>query len=183
MKTLFLSVIVLLSSFAANYLLAQTPPIKWKADSKLSWDNFEAEAAGKMFEAAKSEFKVDFKYQGKVKEGEMIFEFDVTPMFIPEKSWCNKERATYELLMHEQLHFDITELFARKMRKKFREATFSKDNYEAEIKTLYTKTMTELGNYRSVYNSETFFGAKLDKQLLWNDKVANALNAHADYAQ
>ena len=135
MKTLLLSVIILLNFLVTNFLLAQTPPIKWTADNKLSWENFEAKAAGKMFEAAKSEFKVDFKYQGKVKEGEMIFEFDVTPMFIPEKSWCNKERATYELLMHEQLHFDITELFARKMRKKFREATFSKENYEAEIKT------------------------------------------------
>lgn len=183
MKTVFLSISFLLASLVTDFLSAQTPPIKWSTDTKLTWEHFEAEATGKMFEAAKSEFKVDFKYQGKVKEGEMIFEFNVTPLFIPEQSWCNKERVTYELLMHEQLHFDITELFARKMRKKFREATFSKDNYEAEIKTLYTKTMTELGNYRSVYNSETFFGAKLDKQLMWNDKVAAALNAHADYTQ
>jgi predicted HAD superfamily hydrolase len=85
--------------------------------------------------------------------------------------------------MHEQLHFDITELFARKIRKVFRETTFSEDHYEEEIKALYMKCMTELGNYRSVYNSETFFGAKLDKQLMWNDKVAAALNEFVAYTR
>ncbi len=162
-------------------LLSQHPPIDWSPEKKLSWDDFKAAPTGKMFEAAKSEFEIKFKYQGAYKEGKLVFSFDVMPQFIPEESWYNQERATHELLMHEQLHFDITELFARKMRKRFRETTFSEDSYDSEIKALYVKTMTELKNYRSVYNSETFFGAKLDKQLQWNDKVAKTLNELSAY--
>ena len=161
--------------------MAQTESISWDSEKKLSWEDFKAKPTGKMFEAAKSEFKITFKYQGAYKENKLVFSFEVTPQFIPDESWYNHERVTQELLMHEQLHFDITELFARKMRKRFQETEFSTENYDEEIKALYVKTMTELNNYRSVYNSETFFGAKLDKQLQWNEKVANALSELSEY--
>jgi len=170
MKT-FVAVFFILFFFSG----AHTQPIAWNKDRLLTWEDFKAKPTGKMFEAAKSTFEIKFKYQGAYKENELVFEFEVNPVFLPEDSWYNHERATNELLNHEQLHFDITELFARKMRKRLRGAAYSQDNYDSEIKALYKKTITELNNYRSVYNSETFFGAKPDKQQIWNDKVATAL--------
>src|SRR5688500_17461053 len=45
--------------------------------------------------------------------------YDVTAFFNRRKSWARDQSPS--LLAHEQLHFDIAELYARKIRKKIKE--------------------------------------------------------------
>ncbi|MEM1136268.1 MAG: DUF922 domain-containing protein [Bacteroidota bacterium] len=152
-------------------LRAQSETIVWQKGQKLNWSDFKGTPEGKIYEAARSEFKVEFKYSGSSDNGELVFQFDVSALFIPKASWYVADKVSNELLMHEQLHFDITELYARKMRQRFQTAPISKENYKADIKAIYGKVMDELKAYRKQYNNDTLFGANLNKQLQWNSKV------------
>src|ERR1700751_1707415 len=43
----------------------------------------------------------------------------IRAVFFPYKSWKRKGRNDEDILIHEQRHFDIAELYARKLRKSF----------------------------------------------------------------
>src|SRR4051812_25653520 len=58
--------------------------------------------------------------------------FEVHAQFNRNTSWIKKDGANEQLLRHEQLHFDIAELFARKIRLAFRDYQFTSD-YAVEI--------------------------------------------------
>jgi len=53
-----------------------------------------------------------------------------------------KSAKTDYLLNHEQRHFDIAEIFARKLRKELEEYTFNKNNLK-EIENLYKKYLNK----------------------------------------
>ncbi|MDX5347833.1 MAG: DUF922 domain-containing Zn-dependent protease, partial [Hymenobacteraceae bacterium] len=48
------------------------------------------------------------------------FNFIVRSVFVVNESW-SKNKKSEKLLLHEQLHFDLTEVYARKLRKKLSE--------------------------------------------------------------
>jgi hypothetical protein len=60
---------------------------------------------------------ITFGYAVKT-SGERIIDFTTSgeAHFYPNKSWYLKDRRNTYILAHEQLHFDITELYARMFR-------------------------------------------------------------------
>jgi predicted secreted Zn-dependent protease len=79
------------------------------------------------------------------------------------------------VLSHEQLHFDISELFARKMRKIMAETRFT-SNARAEVKAIYKKVLQDLSAFQSLYDHETNYSRDHQKQLAWNNKIKEALS-------
>ncbi|NNE76815.1 MAG: DUF922 domain-containing protein, partial [Pricia sp.] len=108
------------------------------------------------------------------KEGRMYLEFTVGSKFFPNKSWYQPELCDAVILSHEQLHFDISELYARKMRKRLAESQFTQ-NIKAEVKAIYKDVLRELNNFQNKYDRETDFSRNLNQQLIWNKMIANAL--------
>ena len=94
--------------------------------------------------------------------------------FYPNESWYKPDICDDFILGHEQLHFDISELFARKMRRKLRRTSFS-DNVKAEIRKIYKDILKELKDYQELYDWETDFSRNREKQLEWNKKITEAL--------
>ena len=89
--------------------------IEWNEHYKLSWDHFENTVDDGRFGDAGTAVKIIAKpyFVGK------SIEYNVYALFDRQKSWAfEKDDA---LLAHEQLHFDIAELYARKIRKKVEE--------------------------------------------------------------
>ena len=76
---------------------------------------------------------------------------------------------------HEQLHFDITEVYARKLRQELAKTKFSK-NAKAEVKEIYRNILKELNDFQNKYDSETNFSRDTVQQLIWNKKIKKALN-------
>ena len=72
------------------------------------------------------------------------------------------------------MHFDITELFARKMREKLTRPSFS-DNVKAEIREIYKTTLKELSDLQDVYDWETDFSRNKGAQQRWNARITEAL--------
>lgn len=87
-----------------------------------------------------------------------------------------------ELLAHEQLHFDITEAFARRLtvklaplRGKGRDAASAVADLQAQLQSAYDAANTELLTYQNAYDSETRHGTRRKSQKKWSAKAAQLL--------
>ena len=145
--------------------------IEWNEFYKLSWDNFENTVSDDTFGDAGTAVKIIAKpyFVGK------RIEYNVLPLFDRKKSWVYEKDP--DLLAHEQLHFDIAELYARKIRKKVAalQAENNKDlgYYNTEI----NKLLLESNEMDMQYDMETLHGGIKAKQMEWRKKIDKELKA------
>ncbi|MEQ9415218.1 MAG: hypothetical protein RIF39_15390, partial [Cyclobacteriaceae bacterium] len=89
-------------------------PILWSKEKRLSWNDFQANAPKLDSHVALS--RVEIQYESAVdKAGKMTME--IKGVFIKEQSWVKQDRKSESILKHEQYHFNLTEVWARKLRK------------------------------------------------------------------
>lgn len=146
----------------------------WDAHKKLTWNDFKGSIPPDAIPAATTASGISYTYSANFLHHEVQLDFEVNAFFYPNESWYKPAVCNNLILSHEQLHFDISELFARKMRKRLRETSFS-DNVKAEIKSIYNKTLKELSDFQDRYDWETNFSRNREQQLRWNTQVAEAL--------
>ena len=70
----------------------------------------------------------------------MEVDCNIETFFYPESSWYIPETANEVILSHEQLHFDISELFARKMRERVARFSFT-SRVKSEMKKIYEQIL------------------------------------------
>ena len=89
----------------------------WNESRKLTWADFKAQPNYDSNAVALTASGITFGYSVKT-SGKRIVDFSTTveAHFYPKKSWHFKDKSDAYILGHEQLHFDITELYARKFR-------------------------------------------------------------------
>lgn len=148
--------------------------IPWKPDTKLSWFDFRGKPFKTAWAAATTASGISYEFTTWDNEGELALNYKIHTYFYPEQSWYQPELCNAVILSHEQLHFDISELFARKMRKIMEENTFTK-NVKEEVKLIYTGIIKELTAFQKKYDHATNFSRDVEQQLIWNHKIAEAL--------
>ncbi|MEO0787178.1 MAG: DUF922 domain-containing protein, partial [Bacteroidota bacterium] len=83
------------------------------------------------------------------------------------------------ILDHEQRHFDISEIYARKMRKAVYESLTRQDNLQQRMAEIYNDFMRQCSEKQDEYDSEVYYDSK--RQEAWNTWVANELEALEAY--
>jgi len=78
-------------------------------------------------------------------------------------------------LAHEQLHFDITYLVARRFMNKVRELPLTKEDFDSMIQYEYLESFREMNRLQEDFDGETRHGTVISAQLEWNKKVARGL--------
>ncbi len=94
-----------------------------------------------------------------------------------QKSWVRDNAKDYpELLRHEQYHFNLTEVFARKMNE------FIRDKPEADA-TVYNRQLrflsSELNRTQRAYDNQSDHGLNTGLQSIWEYKIDSMLISHA----
>ena len=84
--------------------------------------------------------------------------------------------------MHEQGHFNIAELFARKLRKAYAVYKFNVQTVGKDIDKLFILNKLERTEMDMEYDKETNFSRNRKEQLLWNKKIEIELNNLTKYA-
>ncbi len=102
--------------------------------------------------------------------------------FDKERSW-QKGNGSTALLAHEQLHFDITELYARKLRQHFAAMPDPCAMAEADIRADIQSLVDGWHDEQLRYDSETDHSLDRDGQAVWDKRIRLSLNALARYAQ
>nr|WP_299066771.1 DUF922 domain-containing protein [uncultured Allomuricauda sp.] len=148
--------------------------VLWDSNKRLTWSDFKGKIPPAAVPAATTASGLSYKYSANLIHHEVELDFEVNAYFYPNESWYKPKICDDIILSHEQLHFDIAELFARKMRAKLKRTSFS-DNVKAEIRKIYMETLKELKDFQELYDWETNFSRNTEKQLEWNKKIAEAL--------
>jgi len=148
--------------------------IPWQQGQKLKWSDFRGKVPPDAVPAATTASGISYKYSANLLHHEVELDFEVNAYFYPEESWYKPAVCDTFILGHEQLHFDISELFARKMRGRLRNTTFS-ENVKQEVRDIYQETLKELEAMQDRYDWETNFSRNREAQLRWNARIKEAL--------
>ena len=105
----------------------------------------------------------------------------VTSSFQPLASWLDEGPNTEMLLKYARTTFNLSELSARKLRKKFHENRMGLNAGKAEI--YYSEISEEMSALLSRYSKETDFGNLPEKQDEWDSYIQELLAEYADYCK
>jgi len=174
MKKVICLILFLAVSFS---FIADEPSITWKNTHRLSWKDFRGTPDNSSDIAAITASGISYELAATIAGSKVDVDCKVAAFFYPEKSWYKKELADSVVLAHEQLHFDITELHARKFRKAIERTTFT-ENVKQEMKRLYDNINKELDAYQNRYDTATDYSRDIEKQTEWGIKVAKDLKKY-----
>lgn len=165
--------------FALAGFAQQEEIIPWSADRKLQWSDFKGKYLKTEWAAATTASSISYSFSTYEKDGQVYVDFVVGCEFYPKKSWYRPDMVDDLILSHEQLHFDIAELHARKFRKRLAETRFTA-NIKEEVREIYKEVLKELYIFQNRYDHETNFSRNAEKQLAWNKMIAEALEQGAE---
>ncbi len=170
---------LLLTILFSFFLLPQPNPKKiiWTENQKLTWNDFRGKAQPSANFVASTNSGISFHYSFSLKDNNINVEYTVESFFYPEESWFHPEKVSEYILKHEQTHFDISELYARILRKKLSERNFSK-KVKSEIEAIYRKTEQERRAAQAKFDAETDHSRNTQKEMQWENHIAQQLTAY-----
>ena len=163
--------------FSSN--VKETEVLYWGENGNLSWEDFSGNPRFDLNEiyALTSSGIMDSKG---CEDGKIIF--SIKAYFEKKESWVKSEARTDHILAHEQLHFDITELYARKLRKLLSEMEFQcgeEDRFEKFVSATLENWYNEQKNYDII----TRHSMDRSKQNEWQYRIKMELSLLEEYAE
>jgi hypothetical protein len=153
--------------------------IYWSKNRKLKWHDFQAKLVDSAFItndiAVTSSIINWFGYLDNGKPN-----YKVLVYFKKLKSWTKDTNSIY-ILTHEQMHFNLSEIYARKIRqaiktlRKTNNANFN--DYEKTINQIIKEFQISEENY----DHETNHSRNKTKQLKWENNIKIQLKSLEDY--
>jgi len=105
----------------SSLLLFYTDPVEkftYKERPQLTWNDFKGVPPKNATHFASVNSGMGYRFTSKNIDGKLTIDVDVKTYFYPQLSWKkNSNENNQGLLTHEQLHWDISELYARKLQK------------------------------------------------------------------
>ncbi len=151
--------------------------IPWSNNRRLSWDEFLGEPQRNTDAVASTSTSLGLGYQ--VKNSTLTYQ--ITCDFSKSKSWVLMK--TPYILRHEQGHFDITEVYARKLNKALEEYSLNLRTYKQDINTIYTNIVHEKEMLQDQYDAESDHSRNKKSQMQWLTRIDKMLAATQAYAQ
>lgn len=146
--------------------------IAWNKNKKLDWADYKA-APDPQSDAAAStttHLKVEYRFTNNQ------FAYTIKSSFSQSKSW-GLHKTAY-ILSHEQGHFDIAEIFARKLNKALSNYIFNKRTFQKDLALIYNTIVNEKTKMQNEYDEETNHSINTEKQKEWLTKIEALLNEY-----
>jgi hypothetical protein len=151
----------------------------WCSRDKLRWDDFK----GKLPDNMSSHLSAATAYTlipVPTKKNNLL-SYDIKVVFKKYESW--KTDTSNNLLAHEQLHFDIAELYARKLRKAILDVPKTNRNPTEEVfDVVFQKLYLETASMQRKYDEDTIHGVIPESQKEWEKKISLELKNLEKYA-
>lgn len=152
--------------------------IIWNKNRKLEISDFKGPIEKRPFTAATLS---SFRYQV---EGRPAFpnrySLSVEAFFDCYISYFKHTEQDSSVLAHEQIHFDISELYARKFIKRIEEEAKNLNEFMAKQESILNEVGRALQLKQDEYDSEVY--ADRSKQIKWNKWIDEELKKYAKYA-
>jgi hypothetical protein len=153
----------------------------WSSRDKLKWNDFKgeiphnSESLNLNAVSACTLMPIAFRKDD-------LLSYHIRVLFERYKSWTT-DTTSHHMLAHEQLHFDIAELYARKLRKAIREVSEAiQDPDSNDFDPVFQKLYVESGDLQKKYDKDTIHGLDKESQREWTSKIFVELEQLKDYA-
>jgi Bacterial protein of unknown function (DUF922) len=148
----------------------------WSAARRLRWSDFRGQPPGRGDEGAKTGYALFYAWKCR---GE-AFDFRVIAAFRPRQSWVKAvivkdSSQSRSALGHEQTHFDLTEVHARRMRQYFTALPHACRKTDQELTALARRLLQEEKAEQQRYDTETGHGLRAAPQAAWSREVTRRL--------
>lgn len=174
---LFFVIVYSLNSFSQE----RKEKIRWQEDRPLSWEDFKAEPDDSTSYSANTNSGITYNWDYSTATGRPVLNHEVSSNFYPKLSWVKDVEDKEYLLAHEQLHFDISELHARKLRKALAEYEIGR-NIRLDLKRIYNKIETERSLMQKQFDKQTQHSENRKAEMRWRELVAKELEKLKKYS-
>lgn len=153
--------------------------VYWNQDSTLIWEDFQGIPDTSSQLSAYSTFSLPFGFTSDG-EGEIWVTLKV---FLAKKdSWVIKAEENDLLLKHEQVHFDIAELYRRKIIKALKNTSLTKINYMQKINDIINRYWTnEYKSRQNEYDKDSDYSRNIKGQIKWTKLIKKEIQEYDDY--
>lgn len=143
----------------------------WSADRRLAWSDFQGPPDLSSVAVAATAYVVVF---GTSCEGSK-FSSTIESRFLPHASWVKAQHllqhASAQTLLHEQVHFDLSEVQVRRARQAVRAIADPCRLSDQEFEDMFTRFRSHEADVQQQYDRETGHGTNLDRQREWTAQV------------
>ena len=150
--------------------------LKWSDSRKLTWDDYKAapDTSGEFAASTTTYLEIEYTF---MTDG---FRFKIKSSFSQTNSWgLNK---TNYILRHEQGHFDIAEIFARKLYQQMKQYKYNNKTGKEDTQKLYNTIVDEKAKMQDDYDVETNHSINKEKQKEWLKKIEKMLEEYKPWA-
>ena len=152
----------------------------WDEKKPLSWNDFQGEPHDRIPFSASTNSGISYSWSLETRNGVEDFQYEVRSNFYPNLSWIKDGKHDPHLLAHEQLHFDISELHARKFRKAIEEYQISKD-IKKDLREIYYRIESERQEMQEKYDAESNHGLQFEAEKEWQLFVKEELKKYEGF--
>ena len=164
--------------------MAAHEAVAWSAARPLRWNDFRGTAPSGGMEGAQTAYSLFYG----LRCTRTVFQFQVTTGFLPRESWVKPSvlasaDESQRTLAHEQTHFDLSEVYARRMRKYFSDLYRPCDQSLDRWRTVAQRYVRDEASAQDRYDDETRHGLIAARQRAWGVDVAEQLQALATFSR
>ena len=152
--------------------------LPWANVRPLTWDDFLCEPKHNTDAVALTSTALGISYN--VSSNQLHYEISCS--FSKAKSWGLLK--TPYILAHEQGHFDITEIYARKLHKELLDYKFNRRTFRQDVNVIYDRVVKEKENFQYAYDGLTDHSRNKTVQKEWLERIQELLietEPYSDY--
>lgn len=158
-----------------NSLPDATNEFQWIEHRRLSWEDFQGPVRASDDEsAAATHCGMGFRINSL--NGSDKPDVTVYNTFYTKKSWVRHDAKISSILEHEQGHFDLCEIFTRKLRSRVNNISVSGSDMKSVLLSIFTEVNNEYEICQQTYEDETTHGTNIPEQKRWMEKISKELS-------
>ena len=150
--------------------------IQWSQARRLNWIDFQASPPKNATNAALTSSSILMKFRS---NGEILI-YQISCNFEPASSWGRVKNDL--ILSHEQGHFDIAEIHARKLNQALKAYHMKFTTLSKDVNAIYQHVMDDLKQMQDQYDEQTDHSRNMAQQKIWLIKIEDYLTGLKPYA-
>lgn len=146
--------------------------IEWNKNRKLTWEDFKATV-----KPITNANEAALTYCGFSFQTNRVTSFKNARIFVKNTFYCDlswvrpDQIGEKDLLEHEQGHFDLSEIYARNLRKKLNEKKLTISNLQEEADFIFNEVSKSFMDKQEEYDMKTEHGLNKKQQDIWNSYI------------
>lgn len=150
----------------------------WTPERKLRWEDFQGRRRSGCSERVVAETSCGISVETSLAPASSVAKIYVFNTFDKRQSWVHPGGECPAVLRHEQGHWDLCEIYTRKMQRRFDALSIRGGKLTEMVARVFDQVEGEYLRRQEAYEAETRHGIDKDAQAIWEQRIARELASH-----